>query len=154
MTIHRRPTPTISTSQTTRGHRIRSSGFSHLRPEIFQISLWTPETRHTQPRGQEKRRKIYHRLVLDPSARREMFVKLFLQLSVHLQAIASVYSSEIPTKPLTHLMLTNLASETTHPSSRLLSPADCLVLSPLDCRIPPTSVDCPVLCLVSFLRFC
>ena len=57
----------------------------------------------------------------------------FVQLSEHLQAIACVYSSEIPTKSpgmLTHrLTLANPASETTHPSSRLLT----ALLSPLLC---------------------
>ena len=47
-------------------------------------------------------------------------------------AIASVYSSEIPTKPPgmpTHLLtLVNLASASTHSSSHLLSLVDCLVL--------------------------
>ena len=56
----------------------------------------------------------------------------FVQLSVHLQAIAGVYSSEIPTKSpgmLTHsLTLANPASGFTHPSSRL-SFADCPILS-------------------------
>ena len=61
-----------------------------------------------------------------------------MQLPVHLQAIVNVYSSEIPTKSpgiRTHpLKLANPFSGSTHPSSHLLLPVDCPVLSfSLDC---------------------
>ena len=102
-----------------------SSGFSHLLPGAFHIALQTHNTRHTQLRGWKKRRTGKHELGLAPSARREKFVRVLFGFLVHLWAITSVYSSEIPTQPsgmLTHpLTLANSASESTGPSSLLCS---------------------------------
>ena len=50
-----------------------SSGFSHLRPGVFHISLQTHKTQYTQLRGWKKRTNN-HRLWIAPSARREKFV--------------------------------------------------------------------------------
>ena len=113
---------------------IRSSnGFSHLQPGEFHIFFTnTQGTTYTTERVEEKRTNK-HGLGLAPSARREKFVTLSKH-SVLLWAIASVYSSEIPTKSpgtLTHLLtLANPASGSTVPS--LLS----LLLAALFCRLP------------------
>ena len=91
------------------------------------------DTQNTTERVEEKRTNK-HGLGLAPSTRREKFV----QLSVHLQAIASMYSSETPTKSpgiLTHLLtLSNPASQFTGSSSRLSRLSASPVLSPLDSR--------------------
>ena len=53
-----------------------SSGFSHLLPGVFHISLQAQKTQHTQPRGWKKRRTNNHGHGLAPSARREKFVTI------------------------------------------------------------------------------
>ena len=53
-----------------------SSGFSHLWPGVFHISLKTHQTQQTNTRVEEKRTNK-HELGLAPSARREKFVTLF-----------------------------------------------------------------------------
>ena len=102
---------------------ISGQGISHF--------LRTHKTQHTQPRGWKKREETW--TSVNSKRKKEEVRDTFVLLSVHLQAIASVYSSEIPTKSpgmLTHLLtLANPASGSIHPSSRLLSPTDCLVLS-------------------------
>ena len=116
-----------------------SSGFSHLLPGVFHISLWTHKTQHTQPRGWRKREKQTWTWVSSKRKKGEV-CDTFALCSVHLWASASMYLSEIPSKPpgtLTHPpTLANPASESTGPSSRLSS---------LDCQLSPTSVDCSLL---------
>ena len=108
-----------------------SSGFSHLRLGVFHISLRTHNPQHAQMRGWKKRKTNNNGLGLAPSARREKSLKLSSH-SVLLWANASVYSSEIPTKPQrnadssSHVGQPGL--ESPHPSSPLLSPAKCPVL--------------------------
>ena len=53
-----------------------SSGFSHLQPGVFHISLQTHKTQHTYSRGWKKRRTNNHGLGLTPSPRRESFLPL------------------------------------------------------------------------------
>ena len=97
---------------------------------------------HTKYNQEGGRKEKKHGLGLAPNARKGEVCDTFMLLSVHLQAIASVYSSEIPTKSpgmLTHLLTLAIpACGSTHLSSRLLSPADCLVLT--------TSLFCLLLC--------
>ena len=112
-----------------------SSGFSHLRPGVFHISLGTHKTQHTQPRAQGKENKQTRTWVISKRKQGEIF-DTFVQLSVHMCAITSVHLREIPTKPpetLTHhLTLANRASAT-----------QVLALAFLDLRLSPISVDCP-----------
>ena len=87
------------------------------------------------PGGWKKRRTNSHGLGLAPRARLEKSVILSLHY-VLLWAKASAYSSEIPTKPL-----------------GMLIALFCWLLystSSLDCRFPPTFVDCLVLPTDSF----
>ena len=122
-----------------------SSGFSHLRSGEFHISLRTRKTQHTQPRRWKKREQTWTWVCY--KCKKEEVCDSFVPLSVHLQAITSVYSSEIPTKSpgmLTHLLtLANLASGSTHPTSRL-SPTS------VDCSLLSNSVFCPLLLTVGF----
>ena len=79
-------------------------------------------TRHNiQTRGWKKRRTNNHGHGLAPIVRKKFVILLYI--SVHLWAIASVYSSEIPTQALgmlTHpLTLAKPASGSTGPSNRL-----------------------------------
>ena len=53
-----------------------SSGFSHLRPGLFHISLREHKTQHTQPRGWKEREQANTDLGLAPSARKEKFMTL------------------------------------------------------------------------------
>ena len=89
-----------------------SSGFSHLRPGVFHISLPTHKIHNRE--GGRKRRTNKHGLGLAPSVRREKSLT-FLCI---LWANTSVYSSETPTKPrgmLIHfLALVNPASVGQH----------------------------------------
>ena len=138
---------------------IRSSSiFFQLRLGAFHIALQTHKTQDTQQRGLKKRRANKHQLALVPSARREK-----LLLSVHLWAIVSMYSSEIPTQPLetlTHLlMLPNPASGFPGPSFSLSGRRSVtitfsqLLLTALFCWLP-SSVHCPrTLLSLVFFRF-
>ena len=128
---------------------LSSSGFFHLRPGVFHISLETHKTQRTQRRGLKKRKQTNTDLAkLQVQEGRSLW-----HFPSILWAITSGYLSKIPTKSsgmLTHpLMLANPASESTHPSS-LSCWLPCSVHfsalpSSLDCQFPPTSVDCPVL---------
>ena len=92
-----------------------SSGFSHLRPRVFNISIRTHKAQNTQPRGLKKREQT--RTWVSSKRKKGEVCDIFVQLSVHLHAITSVYSSEIPTKSpgmQTHLLtFANLASVST-----------------------------------------
>ena len=103
-----------------------SSGFSHLRPGVFHISLRTLKTQHTQPRRWKKRRTNNHR-------RREKFVTLlcsFLCISGLSRACSQAkFPQSHQERWLIPLTLANPASGSTGPCSRL----------------PPTSVDCSLL---------
>ena len=55
-----------------------SSGFSHLWPGLFHISLRTHKTQHPYPRGWKKRRRNNHGLGSAPRERTEKSVALSL----------------------------------------------------------------------------
>ena len=107
-----------------------SSGFSHLWPGVRQFSSWTHKTQHIQLR--EWRKREQSQTWVSYKRKKGEVCDAFVQLSVHLWTIVSMYSSEIPTKPqgmLTNpLMLVNMASGPTGSSSCLLSPVDCPIL--------------------------
>ena len=95
---------------------------------------------HTQE-GERKENKQTRTWISSKPKKGEVY-DTFVQFSVHLQAIASVYSHKVTRNadPSSQIGQRDLWSP--HPSSRLLSPVDCLILS--------TSLFCPLLCSVHF----
>ena len=109
MTIHRRPTPTISTNQITHGHQNRLVAFLI---SGWGISHFFTNTQNTQPRGLKKR-KINNRTWVSSKCRREV-CDTFVQLSVHFAGYCEgvfALNSRKPQGMLTNLLtLVNPAS--------------------------------------------
>ena len=80
--------PTISTSLNHSWPLESSCGFSHLRSGLLHISL---RTHKAQTRGRKKRTNEHTRTWVSSKRKREEVCDTFVQLSVHLQAIAGVY---------------------------------------------------------------
>ena len=140
MTIHRRPTPTISTNQTTHGHQNRLVVFLISDTFLYKHTKYTTE-------GWKKRR-TNNRVWVSSKLKKGEVSDTFVQPSVHLQAITSVYLRETATKPLgmlTHLLaLVNPASV----GQQVLAAA---VLTPVDWSYLLTDLLCR---LVSAAPFC
>ena len=97
-----------------------SSGFSHLRPGVFHISLQARKTQHTQLRRWKKRRTNNHGLGFAPSARREKFVTLLCSfLCICEQSRACIRAKFPHSHQECWLTLVDPASGSTGPSSRL-----------------------------------
>ena len=113
-----------------------SSGFSHLWPGVFHISI---QICNSQPRGRMKKKNKQSWAWVSSKRRKVEVCDTFVLLSVCLEAIGSVYSHETSTKPrgmLTHLLaLVNPASV----RQQLLSAA---FLTFPDYSLPPSVLFC------------
>ena len=116
-----------------------SSGFSHLRPGVFHISL--QKTQHPQTRKWKKGTRNNHGLELAPSARREMFVTLLCSFLCICGLAQACIRAKFPQSHQERWLI--LSRWTTRP----LSPQ--ALASALFCRLPCSVLFCWLLSSVS-----
>ena len=96
MTIHPLVSPPLSQPPEPLMAIRSSSGFSHLRPGIFHISLRTHNIHNREGGGKENKQTWTW---VSSKRKKGEVCNTFVLLSVHLWASTSMYSNEIPAKP-------------------------------------------------------